>query len=154
MLSRVDLPQPLGPTIVRNSPGPTARLRSATAWTTRRRVTNSREIARSERMWSTLPPRGRCGRLHRMAILRDVHCHNADTLARFFRGRVESSPMDEETRAGFEDMRRGFAAINARFDRVDARFDQVDARFAGSMHGSTRPIGAPLQSTSASTRSK
>src|SRR2546428_12472523 len=99
MLSRVDLPQPLGPTIVRNSPAATARLRSATAWTMRRRVTNSREIARRERMWSTSARGGRGDRLHRTPILRDVDRLNADTLAGLLRGRVESSAMDEETRA-------------------------------------------------------
>src|SRR2546425_6513142 len=53
MLSSLDFPHPLGPTIVRNSPAPTSRLRPAIAWMTRPRVAKSRATSRSDRIGST-----------------------------------------------------------------------------------------------------
>jgi len=48
MLSSVDLPQPLGPTTVRNSPALTSRLTPAIAWIVLPRVMKSRETSLSE----------------------------------------------------------------------------------------------------------
>src|SRR5206468_1707923 len=48
MLSSVDLPQPLGPTTVRNSPAVTSRLTPAIAWIVLPRVMKSRETSLSE----------------------------------------------------------------------------------------------------------